>query len=150
MMKIQKSFFIILVMFLLGCKSVPYGYHLINGEISSQHNEKCAKFYNGVKKKWAANDSIPRCHLYNKKLLKEIENNKECLIGIDSNDVKNLFGNYSYPYYIYEQGVYSISKDCKDTLTGIFFSDYKLNFIYSNSGKVINVHIDRNYTHTLE
>lgn len=141
----KNTFYLLFIVVLVySCKAIPNGFHPVNGTIPvSNNNSGCDKVYSDIKKKWAVNDSLPRCYFYNEKLMKEIEENKQCFIGKDTTEIKKLFGKCSYQRSQPLVYFYSLPKICRNSITDVYFSDYRLYFDYSENGNVRKIEIDK-------
>jgi len=119
---------------LISCTSIPKGYHRIDGVYEATGNESCNKIMQKIKKEWSISDTC-NCYYFNEKLVKKIITNKSCFIGMDSNQIINLFGKYNREYRKdFEYNFTNKGDDCEN-----YYSLRKLFIKFDLNDKVNNV-----------
>lgn len=103
--------YLLLVTFLfVYCSPIPTGYSAVNGKISEINHLKCVSLHKKVQKKWLIHNDCT-CFYHNKNLIKDIIFNQDCLTGVDTSTIIQLFGKPTTR----GQNVltYRLSKNCK-------------------------------------
>lgn len=91
----QAIFSILILLFIICCKSFPKEYIAIGGVLVHSEDTNCTELFKEISIKWAKyrkKINEKECYYYNKKLTDNILSHKYCFRGLDTSDLFKLFG----------------------------------------------------------